>query len=60
MSRIKEFTVGRGVTIPDGNFGSDKPSFSMTVALEDGDDLATEVSTTIETVNDILKLIAES
>ena len=60
MAKCKEFTVGRGFTIPDGDYGSDRPHFSMTVELEDGDDFAKEVANTIETVNSILLLIPES
>ena len=47
------------MTIMDG-YDADKPHFSMTVELEEGDDFATEVARTIETVNSILFVIPES
>ena len=60
MARIKEFTLGRAFTIPDGNFGSDKPSFSVTVELAEGDSFEDEVAKAMTTVNEILLLIPES
>lgn len=59
MARCKEFTVGRGMTIMDG-YDADKPHFSMTVELEEGDDFAEEVAKTINMVNAILLEIPES
>ena len=58
MARIKEFTVARGMTI--GNYENDKPFYSETVELEDGDDHMAEVAACIERVNAILMELHES
>lgn len=41
-------------------FDADKPSFSMRVSLDDGDDLYEEVAKAIRTVNGIMLLIPDS
>ena len=59
MAKVLHFDVGHSVTIMDG-FDADKPSFSMRVELEDGDDLFVEVAKAIRTVNAIMLLIPDS
>lgn len=60
MAKIKEFTVGRRMTINLGDYSSDQPNFSVTVELENEDDFAVEVTKAIETVNEVLLTIPES
>jgi len=59
MAKVIHFDVGHSITIMDG-FDADKPSFSMRVELEDGDDLYVEVAKAIKTVNGIMLLIPDS
>ncbi len=61
MARIKEFTLGRGMTIAIGDgYENDKPHFSVTVELDEGDDFGDEVANAMTTVNEVLLLIPES
>ena len=61
MAKTKEFTVSHGMTIAIGNgFESDKPHFSMTVELEEGDNFEEEVAKAIRTVNGVLLLIPDA
>jgi len=60
MAKTKEFTVSHGMTIAVGNgFESDKPHFSMTVELEEGDDFYVEVAKAITIVNGVLLMVPE-
>ena len=58
MAKILHFDVGHSVTIMNG-FDAEKPSFSMRVELEDGDDLYEEVAKAIRAVNGIMLSIPE-
>ena len=61
MAKPKEFTVARGATITGlDRFENDKPYFSMTWELEEGDDRDEEVAKAIEYVSNIVELIHET
>ncbi len=61
MAKTKEFTVSHGMTIAVGDgYSNEKPHFSMTVELEDGDDFYVEVAKAIRTVNGVLLTIPEA
>ena len=58
--RYKELIIGRTLTIPDGNYGADKPSATVVVELEDGDDIDEVTAEAITRVNATLEAISTS
>lgn len=56
----RQITISYGKTITDGNYGSDKYGLSMTVNLEEGEDIQLAVDREYEMIREVIdELIAK-